>query len=101
MDKKVTLATLKAFVRRNEGRLLIKERSYFDGMIDGAAYIENPRFVPAEPTTSHPRNTLGIAGAWVLSSRNRISRSTEGDLTIFKIDNCWGSFELAAVEQKP
>ena len=75
MTKKVTLATLKAFVRRNEGRLLIKERSYFDGMIDGATYIENPRFVPAEPTTSHPRNTLGIAGAWVDRKSTRLNSS--------------------------
>ena len=34
-SKKITLATFKAFIRKNADRLYIMNRSHFDGMTDG------------------------------------------------------------------
>lgn len=61
MSKKPTLATLKAFIRKNRSNLQIMCKSSFDGMIDGTRYNESPKFNPIRED-DHIKNTLGIAG---------------------------------------
>jgi hypothetical protein len=43
---KVTLATLKSFLKKNEGNLLFKEYSRFDGMQDMVVQNEQSAFKP-------------------------------------------------------
>lgn len=104
--RKPTLATLKAFVRRNQGRLFIRHISAFDGMIDGLSYSKDRSIVPAvapetrqyaDGTTGagHPTHDLGIAGVWLVGqSRDYISPIEEPGFTGYHVYNSCGSFDL-------
>lgn len=96
---RVTRATLKSFIRKNEGKLLVSCRSSFDGMVDGCVDASDKSFQPARPTDIKcaPENTLGIAGVWlVLGGRDRIDRFEADGMTIMDVYNCCGHFQLAA-----
>lgn len=93
--KRITLATIKSFIRKNPGRLFIKVRSRFDGMSDGLEWNKSAEFVPAADGGSY-RNTLGIAGAWFVgSSRDYFEAYDDGEFTGYKVANCCGYFTLA------
>jgi hypothetical protein len=69
-EKRITLATIKAFIRKNRPNLQIKVRSAYDGMIDGLAWNRDAEFSPALESDDQ-RNALGIKGAWfVLGGRD-------------------------------
>jgi len=93
--KKITLATIKSFIRKNEGKLFIRCNSYFDGMIDGTSYHENPQFVPAQKANCHDNYNLGIAGAWFVGgSRNSFAAVDEGGFIGYSVYNCCRDFDL-------
>ena len=63
---KTTLATIKSFVRKNEGNLWINVKSSFDGMTD-CCESQNGGFTKAEKGVGdafYKDRTLGIKGAW-------------------------------------
>mgnify|MGYP001171359634 CR=1 FL=1 len=92
--KKITMATVKSFIRKNEGRLYIRTLSAFDGMTDCCERCEDRSFQPAQP--GRHKETLGIAGAWFVGgSRDSLMPIEEGEFTGFHIYNCCGSFDLA------
>ena len=94
---KPTLATLKSFVRKNEGALLIKVGSSFNGMSDMVEQVEDS-YHPAEKTDwsqGHTEHTLGYQGVWLVgSSRDWISPIDANGLKGFHVYNCCGSFDL-------
>jgi hypothetical protein len=93
--KKITLATVKKFVRENKGELFINVKSAFSGMTDGCEYRNNG-FELAKPTTDHIDHTLGISGAWLVgSSRNYFTPYNDGELTGITVSNSCGHFVLA------
>lgn len=98
---KPTVATLKAFIRRNRPNLLIRTRSRFDGMIDGCRYDPAAAFAPALPADREFSNNLGIAGVWLVGgSRDRIQPlDNELGLTGFRVYNCCGTFDVAVKAQ--
>ena len=100
--KKITLATLKSFVKKNAGKILVMHESYFDGMIDGTSYVKNPEFIPAQATDRDPRYTLGIAGVYVIpyGSRNSFSAFESEKYTGIHVYNACGSFTLAIEKAK-
>lgn len=98
--KKITLATVKSFVRKNEGNLYIEVSSSFNGMIDCCDDTLNCDFTPVTKVTwprpgcpstyidSHP--ILGSHGS------GNLLRSYEDDNFIgFNVYNCCGSFNIA------
>jgi hypothetical protein len=92
---KITLATIKSFIRKNEGSLFINVKSYFDGMIDGCTSC-NDGFGPARKTDDNLRNTAGISGAWFVNgSRDYFKPYNENGYTGYEISNCCGHFILA------
>lgn len=104
--KKPTLATLKSFIRKNEGKLFIKCESSFDGMTDCVEQLNNPQYRPAtkyenrsvfkQPDEVSNQNTLGYNGVWLVgSSRDYIKQITEDGFTGFNVYNCCGSFSIA------
>ena len=94
--KKITLATIKSFIRKNEGKLFIRCRSYFDGMTDGTSYHKNPQFIPVQKAEYYDKYNFGISGAWfVYSSNNFYSAIDEGDFVGYSIGNCCKDFDLA------
>jgi hypothetical protein len=90
---KVTLTTLKSFIKKNEGKLYINVKSTFDGSCDSVM----PRgggFKPTQP--SDMSNSLGVKGVWVVgSSRNYLSTYQSENFTGIEVDNCCGSFIVA------
>jgi hypothetical protein len=94
--KKITRATVKAFIRRNEGRLFISTRSRFDGMTDGVESCRDQSFSPALKTDAHHDHNLGIAGAWFVGqSRDLFRHYDDGEFEGIDVCNDCGSFVLA------
>jgi hypothetical protein len=95
--KKPTLATLKAFIRKNEGRLFINQKSSFDGMVDCVMPTGTGAFIPAKPSGGDPdRYTLGIAGVWcVFGSRDYFSPYEDSSYIGLEVYNSCGEFIVA------
>jgi len=97
MDKKITLATVKSFIKKNRAHLLIKKSSSFDGMTDCVMPVES-EFTPAlQPDEGRNfKETLGIHGAWfVFGSRDYFYPFEQDGLVGYRVSNCCGSFTLA------
>ena len=93
--KKITLATIKSFIRKNDGALLINVTSRFDGMTD-CCESRNGGFEVAQKTDRCSENTLGIEGAWfVKGSRDYFKEYSDGERTGYEVYNCCGRFVLA------
>lgn len=94
---KPTMATIKAFVRKNRQHLLIRCSSSFDGMVDCVTQNTKAEFRPAQDCPLKAENhTLGIRGAWFVGrSRDYITPISENGVSGFHIYNCCGSFDLA------
>lgn len=106
--KKITVATVKAFIRkhRNSG-LMIETQSRFDGMQDmvdkceGGFYpvrqatyrdYETMREVPVSETH---KNSLGLMGVWFVGGRDYCTRYETETMQGYKVDNCCGSWVVA------
>lgn len=95
MTKKITLATIKSFVRKNQ-EMYIKCTSKFDGMVDCVMSIDGSAFTRALPSDRNHDRTLGIAGAWFVGdSRDYFDAFDDGVFTGYRVHNCCGSFYLA------
>lgn len=95
--KKITLATLKSFVRKNSNKLYINLRSKFNGMTDGVESVGNS-FCTAtvNPDDVNISHTLGIAGAWIVgSSRDSLSQYEDDTFLGIDVYNSCGRFILA------
>jgi hypothetical protein len=90
---KVTKATFKSFLRKNSEKLLVREESSFDGMVDCVERIKNPQFLPTKPASINcQENTCGIAGIWLVGgSRNTFSVYEDDQYFGYHYYNCCGS----------
>jgi hypothetical protein len=98
MTKKITLATVKKFIRDNAGSLYIATKSRFDGMTDGCEPCADQSFTLAQAPEAgrNHENTLGIQGAWfVFGSRDSFDAFEADGYKGIKVYNCCGSFRLA------
>ena len=107
-QKKITIATVKAFIRKNREKLLIKTTSRFDGMTDSVRFEDEPEFVPARnrdyfdrdtnkwvdvPVTC--KSTLGVQGVWFVGGGDWC-QAFETDTHIgYEVSNCCGSWSVA------
>lgn len=101
-NKRITLATIKYFIKKNIDKMFIQELSRFDGSNDGISHKKNPEFVQAKKDVTNHKNTqnrditLGIEGAWFVGeSRDYFSAFENEQFTGYKISNSCGSFILA------
>jgi hypothetical protein len=106
--KKITVATVKSFIKKNRSRLLVEVQSSFDGMQDMVTRCEGG-FREATPRTywsqdargyvsvsEDCKNSLGINGVWFVGgSRDSCSRFETETLIGFHIYNCCGSWKVA------
>jgi hypothetical protein len=98
--KKITLATLKSFIKNNRANLLIKVRSRFDGMQDAVASINGAVFTSADATDKNINHTLGIDGAWLVGHSNDRFKFFENETVIgVEVYNCCGTFILAVAKE--
>ena len=94
--KKVTMATIKSFIRKNFENLHISYISHFDGMTDGISMSSDRSFMAIKPTDQNTHRTLGITGAWFVgSSRDYFEVYEDDDFKGYEIYNSCGSFVLA------
>lgn len=94
-DKKITLATIKSFIKNNQGNLFIQVKSDFDGMTDCVQSVKGD-FVPVTGYNPDDKNTLGLNGAWFVgSSRDYFSPYCDATYEGYHIYNCCGSWNIA------
>lgn len=95
--KKITLSTVKSFIRKNSDSLLINIESHFDGMQDCVASVNSGFIVATKDEREwNQRNTLGVAGAWFVgSSRDYFTAFETENMAGIEVSNCCGSFTLA------
>lgn len=98
--KKITMATLKSFIRKEKGSLFVSVDSHFDGMVDCVMPNKDAGFTLAtEDTESNEyflKRTLGINGVWVVGeSRDRIYPYDKDGYVGYHVYNACGSFTLA------
>ena len=97
MTTRVTLATVRAFIRKHRTDLLIAHLSEFDPSVDGVRSTDSKAFHPAKsPEEGHNfANHLGIAGAWfVFGSRDYFTPIERDGVTGYHVYNCCGSFDI-------
>lgn len=102
--KRITLATIKSFIRKNRENLFINVTSSFDGMHD-CCVGQNGGWQKAEEDktdskqSDYHERTQRIKGAWFVgSSRDSFSEYNKGGYRGFSIYNSCGSFILAVKE---
>jgi hypothetical protein len=97
--KKVTLATIKSFVKKNAGKLLISTGSRFDGSVDCVMPCADKSFTPVimnDDGEYMMKATLGIQGAWfVRDSRDYFTPFEKDGLVGYEVYNSCGCFSLA------
>jgi hypothetical protein len=100
-SKKITLATVKSFIKKNADNLLIETISRFNGMSDMVEYTTGG-FRKVESVNLERRNDLGISGAWFVGQSNdRFEAFDSIALTGIKVSNSCGSFKLAIIKPAP
>ncbi len=97
---KVTLATLKSFIRKNSTEILIQNLSSFNGQIDGIESSKDQNFYMAQFVKLNSHN-LGIKGVYMVGHSDDYITTIENDEYVgFHIDNCCGSFSLVIKKKK-
>ena len=93
---RITLATIKSFIKKNEGKLYIEQQSRFDGMVDCIMPTNSNGLVPAQKDERGFENTMGICGAWfVLCGGDWYREYYSGNFSGYEVSNCCGSFIIA------
>lgn len=96
--KKITLATIKKFIRDNKENLYFKSDSRFDGMVDMVLQSENPEWhkVTVNLENMDDSSDLGTKYAYfVKDSRDSFREFSQDAYKGFYVFNCCGSFYLA------
>lgn len=94
--KKITLATVKSFIKKNRENLYISFQSHFDGMIDCVTSSNNKTFQKAEMTEEHGKYSQGVKGAWFVGqSRDYFTCFANDGFEGIEVSNSCGSFILA------
>ena len=108
-QKKLTVASVKSFIRKNREYLLVETKSHFDGMQDMVAECEGG-FCEATARSYYDRetgkevevskdckNTLGIRGVW-FCGRDWVSRFETELVEGFEVSNCCGTWRVAKLK---
>lgn len=96
--KKVTMATIKSFVKREKAKsnLYIRTKTSFDGMTDCIQPTNDKQFDKVGISTLQEAHTLGIAGAWFVGqSRDYFTPYADDKFIGYEVTNCCGHFILA------
>ena len=94
---RITLATFKAFIRKNSGNLYLKVRTHFDGMTDCCEPTHDAYFAPVEPADHVYSNNLGLRGVWLVGhSADYFTPFSEGCFKGYEVYNCCGQFILCS-----
>jgi hypothetical protein len=102
MTKKITLATFKAFIKKNKDNLFILNETDFDGMTD---CVTDCKGTPRKAEFKDPANeyalpnTLGIKGVWlVLDSRDYFKPYEDEVFKGIEVSNSCGRFIVGIIK---
>lgn len=88
-NKKITMATLKSFIRRSES-LFVSVEYAFDGRVDCVTVSGDCGIHPVSK-----ENAIGTNGVWCVgSSRDYFEYCEEGEYFGIRVYNCCGSSKL-------
>jgi hypothetical protein len=99
--KKITLSTIKSFIKKNEGNLWINILSDFNSQSDCVESVKTGWAKATKDTTqskdsSYYEATMGINGAWfVRGGRDSFNPYNENGFSGYEVFNSCGSFLLA------
>lgn len=98
MTKKITMATVKSFVRKNASKeIFVNVKSSFDDMTD-MCEERNHGFVVASKDDRCVENTLGLCGVWLVGGNDRFSHYEDDRFVGIEYHNCCG-YGVIAVEK--
>lgn len=101
-SKKITLATIKSFIKKNEGKIYIKVKSSFSGYTDCVETIQDDFKLAVKDENINLKYTFGIPGAWFVGqSRDYFEAFENENYKGFKVYNACGSFIIAIKNQEP
>lgn len=90
---KITRATFKSFIKKNDGKLFVKVNSNFDGMVDCVMPVEDQfSIAKADGRDFANENTLGISGVWLVGGRDYFNSYEKDGFSGIEVSNCCGSF---------
>ena len=93
--KKITLATLKSFIRKAGDNLHVMRKSRFDGMQDMVVACKTP-FEKARTADISCERNCGVEGVWVVrGGRNLFEEYNQDGFFGIEVYNCCGSFVVA------
>ena len=94
--KKITLATLKSFAKRNRDNLFVKNLSHFDGMTDCVETINDQEWLKTELIEDMNYYRTGIKGVYTVgSSRDYFCKYEDSNYIGIEVYNSCGSAILA------
>lgn len=93
-SKKVTMATVKSFIRKNLNNLVVYSHSSFSGMTDGLESVNKSFKVDPKKYNKENKNSLGLDGIWFVGGNDYIRVLPNG----YHIFNCCGSFDIVLEE---
>lgn len=104
MTNKITLSTVKSFVKKNENNLFINLKSSFDGMTDCVEKCNNG-FSPAKKdktqsiSSDYFQATLGYEGIWLVRGSRDYFQPFENERFLgIEVSNSCGSFIIATTK---
>lgn len=98
--KKITLATLKSFARRNKDGLFLMQKTAFDGMCDCVMPVSDSEFKKTEITGDTKRYKTGIQGIYTVGSSRDYFQLFENETHIgIEVYNCCGTNILAVKKE--
>lgn len=93
---KITKATFKAFLRKNQANLLIRVDGAFDGMTDCRQETGQKDFIPIQRAEYTHTENLGYAGVWLVGgSRDYFKPYAKDGLVGIEVWNCCRDFVVA------
>lgn len=98
---KVTLATVKAFIKNNSNNLYAKTKSSFDGMTDCVQNVEGACYEKVDPTSINMKDEcrLGISQLWfVRGSRDNFRVIEDAKVFGYEINNSCGTSMIVKIK---
>ena len=99
-EKRITLASLKKFIKENKDNLYAFRSNDFDGMTDCVQEVkQSSKKVKASKINLEDKNTLGIGAIWLVgSSRDWFKWFSDEIFEGIHISNCFGSSRIARLK---
>ncbi len=95
MTKRITKATIKAFIKKNANQLYLQKKSSYDGMCDGWSDRAAHPFQRVSVGSGTHDKQLGIDGVWFTTTGNLFQEYNDGVYVGYNVYNCCGEFNIA------